>query len=97
MRNNNEINNQDFSLIDYPHLQRRDLCEAHDDYFEEFLFMISLVLAYWQLKNVTHNFPRIFSSKSSFQLIILFLLLIERKEDIDLFDVVVCVYMKMFI
>lgn len=59
-------NNQDLTIIKYPHLIELDLIAAHDDYVELFLLNIksnfsqnvSLSANYESLKRVTHNFER---------------------------------------
>ncbi|CAF2938854.1 unnamed protein product [Rotaria sp. Silwood2] len=59
--------NQDFSIIKFPHLINLTLNLAHDDYIEEFLFdtrtclpnnIVHLNIFYHQLKRVTHHFTR---------------------------------------
>jgi hypothetical protein len=59
-------NNQDLSVIKYPHLTDLTLNLVHDDYVEQFLIdtitwlpnTVDLVIGYEQLKRVTHNFTR---------------------------------------
>jgi len=59
-------NNENLSIIEYPHLTHLNLDEAHDDYVEQFLFDtkiclsndLALYINYQQLKRVTHNFKR---------------------------------------
>ena len=59
-------NNQDLSVIEYPHLNNLILYEVHDDYVEQFLVDtnmclpngIYLHLHYQSLKNVTHDFKK---------------------------------------
>jgi len=59
--------NQDFSIIKYPHLTSLTLLKTHDDYIEEFLVdtrtclpnnVVHLNICYHQLKRVTHHFTR---------------------------------------
>jgi hypothetical protein len=58
--------NQDLSIIKYPHLMYLDLTETHEDYLEQFLLdtkmclqnNIIIVVDYQLLKKVTHNFTR---------------------------------------
>ncbi|CAF5071394.1 unnamed protein product, partial [Rotaria sp. Silwood1] len=57
---------QDFSIIKYSHLYYLNLCEAHEDYIEQFLDHtktylpnnMDLVADHELLKKVTHNFKR---------------------------------------
>jgi hypothetical protein len=59
-------NNQDLSIIKYPHLTQLILLEAHDDYVEQFLDHtevsmpnnVHLVVCYQAMKRVTENFTR---------------------------------------
>ncbi|CAF2006009.1 unnamed protein product [Rotaria magnacalcarata] len=59
--------NQDFSIIKFPHLINLTLNLAHDNYIEELLFdtrtclpnnVVHLNIFYHQLKRVTHHFTR---------------------------------------
>ncbi|CAF1217434.1 unnamed protein product [Rotaria sp. Silwood1] len=57
---------QDFSIVKYPHLNDLNLYEVHDDYIEQFLmdsktylpYHVELVTDHRLLENVTHNFKR---------------------------------------
>ncbi|CAF3201428.1 unnamed protein product [Rotaria sp. Silwood2] len=59
-------NNQNLSIIEWSHLTRLTLCEAHDDYVEQFLVdtktclpnIFYLSVDYQSLERVTHNFRR---------------------------------------
>ncbi|CAF1444063.1 unnamed protein product [Rotaria sordida] len=61
-----ENDNQDLSIIKYPHLNKLFLNEAHDDYVEEFLIdtkvclpnNVCLFVKYESLESVTYNFTR---------------------------------------
>ena len=60
-KSNND--NQDLSIIKYPQLTVLDLCEAHDDYVEQFLVDTKMCLPYLlvdyeAMKRVTENFTR---------------------------------------
>ncbi|CAF4600919.1 unnamed protein product [Rotaria sp. Silwood2] len=65
-RKSKKVNNQDLSIIEYPHLIRLCLCEAHDDYAEQLLVDTEICLSnnvclfvdYEALKRVTENFTR---------------------------------------
>jgi hypothetical protein len=58
--------NQDLTIIEYPHLTTLSLGEAHDDYIEQFLLdtrtclpnNVFLSVVYRSLERVTHNFER---------------------------------------
>jgi hypothetical protein len=58
--------NQDLSIIKYPHLNDLILYEVHDDYIEQFLvdakmclpIHVNLTIEYEPLRRVTHNFTR---------------------------------------
>lgn len=58
--------NQDFSIIKYPHLTQLTLHQAHDDYIEQFLLdtqvfipnNVRLTVNYQTIKRVTENFTR---------------------------------------
>ncbi|CAF1560509.1 unnamed protein product [Rotaria sp. Silwood1] len=58
--------NQNLSIIEYPHLIKLVLIEAHEDYIEQFLLdtksslshNVQLFAEYWSLLKVTHNFRR---------------------------------------
>jgi hypothetical protein len=58
--------NQDLSIIKYPHLYDLILYEVHDDYIEQFLvdakmclpIHVNLTIEYEPLRRVTHNFTR---------------------------------------
>ncbi|CAF3161616.1 unnamed protein product, partial [Rotaria sp. Silwood2] len=64
--NKSKNDNQDLSIIKYPHLTDLILYEVHDDYIEEFLVdmkmclsnHVNLSIQYEPLKRVTHNFTR---------------------------------------
>lgn len=59
-------NNQDISIIQYPHLESIDFLFAHNDYVEQFLFdtevcfpkNTELLVDFKSLTIVTHNFQR---------------------------------------
>ena len=60
-KSNND--NQNLSIIKYPHLTTLNLLEAHDDYVEQFLVdteisLSYLLVSYKALKRVTENFTR---------------------------------------
>ena len=60
-KSNND--NQDLSIIKYPHLTTLNLLRAHDDYVEQFLVDTEMSLSYLHvfyeaLKRVTENFTR---------------------------------------
>ncbi len=58
--------NENFSIIQYPHLTLLDLFEAHDDYVEQFLIdnktclpnNVYLYIDYKRLKKITQDFKR---------------------------------------
>ncbi|CAF3501745.1 unnamed protein product, partial [Rotaria sp. Silwood2] len=58
--------NQDLSIIRYPHLTRLTLLQAHDDYVEQFLLhtevflpnTVRLIVCYETMKRITENFTR---------------------------------------
>ncbi len=58
--------NENFSIIQYPHLVELDLLEAHDNYVEQFLIdaktclpnNVYLFINYKILKKITHDFKR---------------------------------------
>jgi hypothetical protein len=58
--------NQDLSIIKYPHLTELNLYDVHEDYIEQFLIdtktcllnNVYLITNYRLLKKVTHNFKR---------------------------------------
>lgn len=58
--------NQQWSIIEYPHLDTLDLVRVHDDYIEQFLLdtkmclpnYVDLLIAYESLQRVTQNFTR---------------------------------------
>ena len=59
-------NNRHFPIIEYPHLILLCLFDIHDDYAEQFLLdtktcfsnFIHLVIRYYTIQRVTHNFTR---------------------------------------
>jgi len=59
-------NNEDLSIIKYPHLKYLDFHDSHDDYVEQFLldtktclpYSVDLYINYKPLKRVTHKFTR---------------------------------------
>ena len=60
-KSNND--NQDLSIIKYPHLTMLDLFNAHADYVEQFLVdtemsLVDLIVDYEAMKRVTENFTR---------------------------------------
>ncbi|CAF0910860.1 unnamed protein product [Rotaria sordida] len=58
--------NQNLSIIKYPHLTRLSLVQAHDDYVEQFLLhtevflpnTVHLIVLYEVMKKITENFTR---------------------------------------
>jgi len=64
-RNSND-DNENFSIIQYPHLTELDLLEAHDDYVEQFLIdtktclpnNVYILIHYKILKKITYDFTR---------------------------------------
>jgi hypothetical protein len=65
-RKSKKVDNQDLSIIEYPHLIELRLYQAHDDYVEQFLVDTEVCLSnnvylsvdYEALKRVTENFTR---------------------------------------
>ncbi|CAF3386843.1 unnamed protein product [Rotaria sp. Silwood1] len=61
-----EDDNQDLSIVEYPHLTKLDLIEAHEDYIEQFLIdtktclsnNVYLAVLYQPLRRVTEKFTR---------------------------------------
>ena len=65
-RKSKKVDNQDLSIIKFPHLIDLHLCQAHDDYVEQFLVDTEICLSnnvylsvcYEAMKRVTENFTR---------------------------------------